>query len=186
MLLLTGNIIFLAIIAVAVVVVCVIIWAISVLNGFKRKEIKIEESLSDIEVALTKRYDMLKKLFDSAKGYMKNERELYRDVIALRKGMSVDELNKAQRQIGELSGNLFAVAENYPELKSSGLFIELQRGIKDCEEHLQAARRLYNSNVSLYNTALAVFPSSLLAGGRRPKSFFEAEESKKQDIDMSF
>ena len=75
-----------------------------------------------------------------------------------------------------------AVAENYPELRSSDVFAELQRGIRDAEEHLQAARRLYNSNVTAYNTAIAMFPAKLLAGSRRPKEFFAADASKLEDV----
>ena len=85
-----------------------------------------------------------------------------------------------------LSGRFFAVAEGYPELRSSAVFTELQRGIRDAEEHLQAARRLYNTNVTAYNTAIAMFPAKLLAGGRKPKEFFAAEESKREDVKLTF
>ena len=76
--------------------------------------------------------------------------------------------------------------EGYPELRSSEVFVELQRGIRDAEEHLQAARRLYNANVTAYNTEIAMFPAKLLAGGRQPKEFFAAEEGKREDVKMEF
>ncbi|MCD8089319.1 MAG: LemA family protein [Clostridiales bacterium] len=173
-------------IVIAAVIIIAVIWAVSTANNFKRLEIKISEGLSGIEVALEKRYDLLTKLLDSAKGYMTHEKDVFTRVIALRKGMSVEELGEAERQINEMSESLFAVAENYPQLRSSDVFTELMTGIKDAEEHLQAARRLYNSNVSAYNTAIAVFPASLLAGGRGPKNFFEAAKEKKSDVKMSF
>ena len=125
------------------VILIAVIWAITTVNDFKRKEIKIDEALSGIEVALTKRYDMLTKLLDTSKGYMEHETELYTKVISLRKGMSLAEMGQADREIGQLAGQFFAVAENYPNLRSSDVFLELQRGIRDAEEHLQAARRLY-------------------------------------------
>lgn len=167
-------------------IVIAVIWAISTTNGFKAKEIRIQESLSGVEVALTKRYDMLTKLLDTTKGYMAHEKELFTDVIKLRRGMSVSELNQAEQQMAELSAKAFAVAENYPELRSSDVFVELQRGIRDAEEHLQAARRLFNSNVKQYNLAISVFPSSLLARGRTPYEFFEAEAYKRVDVEMKF
>ena len=166
-----------------ILLVLAVLWAISTTNGFKRKEIKIDEALSGIEVALTKRYDTLTKLLDTSKGFMEHESELFTDVISLR---SVNEMGKADREMGELTGRLFAVAENYPELRSSEVFMELQRGIRDAEEHLQAARRLYNANVSRYNTAIAVFPASLLAKGRSPKEFYDADDAKLGDVKMQF
>lgn len=173
-------------IVILIVLALIVVWCIKTVNGFKRKEIRVEEGRSGVEVALTKRYDMLSKMLDTAKGYMAHETELFEKVIALRRGMSIEELNSAQQQIDSLSGRLFAVAEGYPELRSSEVFAELQRGIRDAEEHLQAARRLYNTSVTAYNTAIAMFPAKLLSGGRQPKEFFAAEEHKREDVKMTF
>jgi len=167
-------------------IVIVLLWVVGTTNGFKKKEIKIQESLSGIEVALTKRYDMLTKLLDTAKGYMSHEKDTFTEVIKMRKGMSVAELNEASAQADALSGKLFAVAENYPELRSSDVFVELQKGIRDAEDHLQASRRAYNANVTAYNTAIVMFPGSLLAGGRQKMEFFVAEEQKREDVQMKF
>lgn len=175
----TGIIILIAALIIAV-------WCISTVNGFKKKEIRVQEGLSGVEVALTKRYDMLTKLLDAAKGYMAHENELFARVIELRRGMSVAEMNDAAQQMDALSGRFFAVAEGYPELRSSDVFVELQRGIRDAEEHLQAARRLYNANVSAYNTAIAMFPAKLLAGARQPKEFFAADAGRREDVKMTF
>lgn len=159
---------------------------IRTVNDFKKKEIRVQEGISGIEVALTKRYDMLTKMLDTAKGYMAHESELFEKVIELRRGMSVSEMNDAHQQMDTLSGKLFAVAEGYPELRSSDVFVELQRGIRDAEEHLQAARRLYNSSVTAYNTAIAMFPAKILAGSRQPKEFFAADAVKREDVKMTF
>ena len=174
------------IIVILIVVLAIVIWCVRTVNDFKKKEIRVQEGLSGVEVALTKRYDMLTKMLDTAKGYMAHENELFEKVIALRRGMSVAELNDAQQQMDSLSGKLFAVAEGYPELRSSEVFVELQRGIRDAEEHLQAARRLYNTSVTSYNTAIAMFPAKILAGSRQPKEFFAAEEHKLEDVKMTF
>lgn len=174
------------IIILLIVLALAAIWCINTVNGFKKKEIRVQEGLSGVEVALTKRCDMLSKMMDTAKGYMAHESELFTRVIQLRRGMSIAEMNDAQQQMDSLSGRFFAVAEGYPELRSSAVFTELQRGIRDAEEHLQAARRLYNTNVTAYNTAIAMFPAKLLAGGRKPKEFFAAEESKREDVKLTF
>lgn len=175
--------IFLILLLIALIAV---LWAVKASNNIKRMEIKVDEAFSGIEVALTKRYDMLTKMLDVCRGFMKHESELFSKVISLRQGMSLDEMGKADREMGELTGRLFAVAENYPELRSAQVFAELQQGIRDAEEHLQAARRLYNASVSSYNAAIAVFPDSLLARGRSPREFFEAEESRREDVKVQF
>ena len=164
----------------------IVYWCIKTVNDFKKKEIRVQEGLSGIEVALTKRYNMLTKMLDTVKGYMTHESELFSKLIELRHGMSITEMNDAQQQMDTLSGRLFAVAENYPELRSSDVFVELQRGIRDAEEHLQAALRLYNANVIAYNTAIAMFPANLLAGSRQPMKFFATDTSKREDVKITF
>lgn len=178
--------VIIAIIAVAILVP--VFWWISTSNRFKRMDIKISEALSGIEVALTKRYDMLTKLLDVAKGYKQHEMELFSEAIKLRKGMSVGELNQAAAKMDDMASNLNVVAEAYPELGSSDVFRELQAGIRDAEEHLQAARRLYNSNVTAFNTAVKVFPSSIVAKSQNTaeREFFVAEEVKRGDMPMKF
>ena len=168
------------------IVLITVLWAVKASNNIKRMEIKVDEAFSGIEVALTKRYDMLTKMLDVCKGFMKHESELFSKVISLRQGMSLGEMGEADREMGELTGRLFAVAENYPELRSAQVFAELQQGVRDAEEHLQAARRLYNASVSSYNAAIAVFPDSLLARGRSPREFFEAEDAKREDVKVQF
>lgn len=168
------------------IVLITVVWAVKTSNNIKRMEIKVDEAFSGIEVALTKRYDMLTKMLDVCRGFMKHESELFSKVISLRRGMSLGEMGEADREMGELTGRLFAVAENYPELRSAQVFAELQQGVHDAEEHLQAARRLYNASVSSYNAAIAVFPDSLLARGRSPREFFEAEDAKREDVKVQF
>ena len=169
-----------------VILLLIIVWAIATTNGFKVAKIKIDEARSGIEVALTKRYDLLTKLLDVTKGYAKHEKEIFAEVIKLRKGMSVQELNGAARQMDEIAKQINFTAEAYPELRSSEVFARLQKAIIDAEEHLQAARRVYNSNVSHYNTAIVKFPASILAKGYAPEEFFEAEPFKREDVKMSF
>lgn len=165
-----------------------IFWWISASNGFKRKTIKISEALSGIEVALTKRYDMLTKLLDVAKGYAAHEKEVFMQVIELRRGMTIAQIKDTSSALDAMSARINAVAENYPELRSAEIFRELQSGIRDAEEHLQAARRLYNSNVTAYNTAVDVFPSSLVAKSLylQKQEFFSTDVAKRADVQMKF
>ncbi len=173
---------------VIILILILVFWWIATSNGFKRKAIKISEALSGVEVALTKRYDMLTKLLDVAKGYAAHEKELFTQVIELRRGMSIAEMNEKSAQIDAMSSRIFAVAENYPQLRSAEVFRELQAGIRDAEEHLQAARRLYNSNVTAFNTAVEVFPSSVVAKSQTlsTQEFFVAEAVKRDDVSMRF
>ena len=178
-----GEQIMEAIITVIIVLlVCIVIWYISTSNGIKRSQLKVEEAESGIDVALTKRYDVLTKMLDVVKGYQAHE------LVKLRSGMTMAEKNVANQKMEQLTKDINILAENYPELKSSNNFMELQKTIADVEEHLQAARRLYNANVNTYNTKLVVFPSSIVANNMHAvkKPFFEAEEAKRQDVKMSF
>ena len=172
------------IIIVVCVVLVLIIAYISISNGLNRAIVKIDEAASGIDVALTKRYDVLTKMMDTCKSFVKHENEIMFKVIELRSGSSMQEKNDANKAMSENYKNLLAVAENYPELKSSETFTTLQKAILDVEEHLQAARRLYNSNVSIFNQKLVTFPSSMIASskGLTKKEFFEAEETKREDV----
>ncbi|MCL2697161.1 MAG: LemA family protein [Oscillospiraceae bacterium] len=168
--------------------ISILAWWIGTGNNFHRKQVKINEALSGIEVALTNRFDKLTKLMDVARGFAAHEKETLSMVISMRKGMNIGELSKASAQCDQLMARINAVAEAYPELRSAEMFSDLQRGIREAEAHLQAARRLYNSNVTLFNTAILVFPSSIVANSKNLQKFdfFEAEEAKKQDVKISF
>ena len=100
-----------------IILALIAFWCIRTVNDFNKKEIRVQEGLSGIEVALTKRCDMLTKMLDTAKGYMAHESELFTKVIELRRSMSIAEMNDAQQQMDTLSGKFFAVAEGYPELR---------------------------------------------------------------------
>ncbi|MDD4112909.1 MAG: LemA family protein [Herbinix sp.] len=171
-----------------VLIFVIFIWYISTMNSLKRAEVKINEALSSIDVALTKRFDVLTKMLDICKNYIKYEKETILETIKLRSGMSIEDRKAASNDLDKANNFINAVAENYPELKSSENFRQLQVSVMEVEEHLQAARRLYNSNVSYLNQRIVAFPSSIVAGslGLTSKLFFEAEDSKKQDVDMSF
>ncbi len=167
---------------------CVIGWGIGCSNGIKKLDLKCKEALADIDVALLKRHDTLTKLLDVVKGFQKHELDVMTNLTAMRSGMAMNDRVAATKQMNDVLSRINVVAENYPELKSSANFRQLQSAIVDTEEHLQASRRLYNSNVNLYNQKLVVFPDSIIAGmiGAQQKSFFEVPEEGKQDVKMTF
>ncbi len=165
-------------------VIILVIWYISTVNKLNRTIVKIDEADSGIDVALTKRYDVLTKMMDTVKAYAKHEKETLFEVINLRKGMTLEEKNIENAKMSHNLEKINLVVENYPELKSSENYKMLQQSIVDVEEHLQAARRMYNSNVSIFNQMIVTFPTSIIANskGMVKKDFFEADEVKKQDV----
>lgn len=178
------NPIYVILIIIAIIIFIFVVWYISTINKLNRLVVKIDESLSGIDVALTKRYDVLTKMIDVVKGYAKHEKETLFEVIKLRSNMSLQEKSEANHSMDENLKKINIIAESYPELRSNENYKTLQQSIVDVEEHLQAARRLYNSNVSLYNQQLVTFPTSIVGNnkGMVKKDFFEADEVKRNDV----
>lgn len=166
------------------IILLVIIWFIATKNKLNQTLIKIDEASSGIDVALTKRYDLLTKMIDCVKGYMKHEKETLFEVINLRKNMTINDKNRENIKMTKNIDKIKLLVENYPDLKSSENFKMLQKSIVEVEEHLQAARRMYNSNVSIFNQMIVTIPSNIVASmsGMTKKDFFEADEVKKNDI----
>jgi LemA protein len=179
----------LAILIPVVLVVLVLGWIIGTSNGFKTMKVKIDQADADIDVALEKRYDTLTKLMQTVKAYAKHEVETLTQLVAQRRGLSestIAEKAEYAQRLDTAASRIQMLAENYPELRSSTNYLQFQDAILDSEDHLQAARRLYNSTISRFNQAIAVFPASIIAGMNHltPLEFFEAEEEKRQDVVM--
>lgn len=174
-------------IVIIVAVVFLVGCFISLSNGLNKARVKIDEAESDIDVSLTKRYDVLTKMVDVVKSYAKYEKETIFQTIQLRRNMTMQEKSEANRLMGENLAKINALAENYPDLKASTNYNTLQKAIADVEEHLQASRRLYNANVSRYNQMLVTFPISMIAGmkGMSKAEFFTADETKREDVKMN-
>ena len=163
----------------------IILWYIVTLNSFRKMCIKINESASSIDVALTKRYNVLAKMLAIYKNYAKNEQEALAKIIELRQpGPSSRIVDKSifSSQMIEAMQELYFLSEKYPQLKANKTFAHLQKAAIEVEENLQAARRFYNGNVRIYNQKVALFPSNLVARQRgfKPEEFFEADEVKPQ------
>lgn len=170
------------------IVLVVVIWFISTMNGIRAAALKVDEADSGIDVALTKRYDVLTKQLAVVKEYTSHESKTLFETIRLRSGMTIGEKTEIANKMGEVANQFRLTAESYPELKSSANYMALQASISDVEEHLQAARRLYNANATAYNTKIIVFPASIVAGmiGAKKRDLFEAEDQKRNDVEMKF
>lgn len=172
---------------IGIIVFIVVVWYISTSNSLNRMIVKIDEAESGIDVALTKRYDVLVKMMDTVKSYATHEKETLFEVINLRKEMTIKEKSDANNLMNQNMEKINAVLEAYPDLKANTNYLELQKTILDVEEHLQAARRLYNANISSFNQLIVSFPASIVANNKKltKKDFFEADDIKKEDVKIN-
>ncbi len=174
------------------VIVVAIIWMIGVYNGLIRLRNRTDEAWSDIDVQLKRRYDLIPNLVETVKGYAKHEKELFEDVTKARssamQAQGPEAKGKAENMLSSTLKSLFAVSENYPELKANENFAKLQDELSDTENKIQAARRFYNGNVRDFNTKIQVFPNNTIAGMMKFKKydFFEAEEGEKKNVEVKF
>lgn len=174
--------------------VVLVLWLIATYNGLVRLRMRVREAWSDIDVQLKRRYNLIPNLVESVKGYMGHEREVLENVTKARTAAignhgSPEEQAKTENMLSGALKTLFAVAENYPDLKANQNFLELQRELTDTEDKIQASRRFYNGNVRDYNTKIQVFPNNVVAGplGFKMETFFQIEnEQERENIKVSF
>lgn len=172
---------FTAIGIIALIIFIVLIWWVKTSNRFNRYKVVIDESKKNVDIALAKRYDTICEMIKVAKSYAKHESSTFSDVIKLRQNANIKEFNAAiQNQNKEIS-KIFALAEAYPDLKSSQEFINLQDEISDENEQLAAAKRIVNNNISIINQDIVSFPKSVVA---KSKGLKEMEFLKEQNIDV--
>lgn len=175
------------VILVAVFIIWCVSWFIRTANRLVRMRTKVDELDADIDVALMRRFDQLTKEYQLMKQYCSHESQTLIETIRMRRGMSLEERNTAAQQMETLAAQLQMTLEAYPQLRAVEVVTTVQRSVTDTEAHLQAARRLYNNSVGAYNNACQEFPSSFVASltGHHPRTFFAAEERKRQDVDFS-
>ncbi len=179
------------IIAIAVVVVALLyIW--SIYNSLATGKVRIKEAFSGIDVQLKRRVDLVPNLVESVKGYVKHEREVLEKVTeartSLMRATTPHEKAQSDNMLAGALKSLFAVSENYPDLKASRNFLELQQELSDIEAKIAYARQFYNTNVREYNATLANFPSGAIGRsfGFKEQEFFEAEESERKSVKVAF
>lgn len=171
-----------------IVIVVLVFYLIAAYNSLVTLKTRSEEAWSDIDVQLKRRYDLIPNLVSTVKGYAKHEKELFEKVTQARadalKAQGTKEKQKAENVLTEGLKSVFAVAENYPDLKANQNFLALQDELTDTENKIEAARRFYNANVRDFNIKRTVFPSSIIANAFNfvAKDLFEVEASQKEAI----
>jgi len=170
-----------------IIVVAIILWLAGTFNGFVRKRNRAKEAWSDIDVQLKRRYNLIPNLVNTVKGYATHEREVFEKVTEARtRAMSatgVEDKSKAENALAGTLKTLFAVSENYPQLKASANFVELQKELTDTEDKVQASRRFYNSNVRDLNIKVESVPSNIVAKlfGIKKMELFELNEVSQRE-----
>lgn len=168
--------------------VSVILIIFGMYNSLVKMRNKVKQAESGIDVYLNQRFDLIPNLVECVKGYSKHEKDILENVIKLR-AEYINNKNTDLKQAENLNNNMnqvIAVAENYPELKASEQYLNLQKSLSKIESQLQAARRIYNVEVTKYNTKIATVPNNVIAGlfGFKEADLFTIEEYKKENIEI--
>lgn len=174
------------------IIAVIVIWLIAVYNGLISLKNRTSEAWSDIDVQLKRRYDLIPNLIETVKGYARHEKEVFEKITKARSdamnAQGVEEKSAKENQLTQALKSVFAVAENYPDLKASQNFLALQNELTDTENKIEASRRFYNGNVREFNTKIQVFPNNLIANklGFSVFSMFEANQEEKQAVKAEF
>lgn len=178
------------------IVVLLILVLVSMYNGLIRLKNRVEEARSDMDVQMKRRYDLIPNLVEVVKGYAAHEQATLEKVINARnqamaansKGSAAEQI-QAENNLSSTLKSIFALSENYPDLKANQNFLELQRELTDTEDKIMASRRFYNGNVRDFNTKLQVFPTNIIGKqlGFLAYPFFEiTEEKQKEPVAIKF
>jgi len=174
------------------VFVLILIFIIGIYNSLVSLSAKVKEAWSQIDIQLKRRTDLIPNLVETVKGYAKHESSTLEKVTEMRtKAMeagSLPEKMKMEEGLSSAISKLFAVAENYPDLKANTNFLELQTTLKDLEDNIQKSRRFYNGAARDFNTAIVLFPTNLIAQmfGYKKVEFFEATEEEQKNVEVKF
>ncbi len=175
------------------VVLCVCAYAVIIYNKLVQNKNQVNESYSGIDVQMKRRYDLIPNLVEIVKGYAKHEQKLFEDITLMRSraqgAQDPQDRFQAEAGLSRALANVFAVSENYPDLKANINFIELQKQLAEVEDTIQNARRYYNGSVRDFNTMIEQFPSSLIASRFRfeVRPYFELEnQDEKHPVQISF
>jgi len=170
-----------------IIVGVLVLWIIATFNGLVRLRNRTKEAWADIDVQLKRRYNLIPNLVETVKGYATHERELFEKVTEARsRAMSakgLKERGEAENTLSNTLKTLFAVAENYPQLRASENFLELQKELRDTEDKVQAARRFYNGNVRDLNIRVESFPANIVANlfNFKKMELFELEKLEERE-----
>lgn len=178
-----------------IIIGVIVVWAVVLYNGLVTFRNRVEESWSDIDVQMKRRYELIPNLINTVKGYAAHESGVFQKVTEARANAmqagTVAEHAQSENMLSDTLKSLFAVSEAYPDLKANQNFSELQAELADTENKIQAARRFYNGNVRDYNTKIETVPTNVIAGmfSFTVKEFFELDESEqaaKKPVEVKF
>lgn len=179
-------------IIISVLLVLLVIYIWSVYNNLTIGKVQIQEALSSIDVQLKRRIDLIPNLIETVKGYAKHEKELLESLTKARTSLvnaqTLKDKADSNNQVSEALKSIFAVSENYPNLKANENFLELQQELSDTENKIAYSRQFYNSNVRDYNMKLVTFPSGMFAKmfGFTQSEFFAATEAEREPVKVKF
>jgi len=174
------------------ILLIIVLYVVSMYNNLVVLKTRIQEAFSGIDVQLKRRADLIPNLVETVKGYAKHEKEVFENVTKARSAlMGADSVHAKAEADNMLTGalkSLFAVAENYPELKANANFQDLQKQLEDTEDKVAYSRQFYNSNVLDYNAKIQMFPTNLMAGmfGFTAFEFFKAGEEDRKEVKVKF
>ena len=172
-----------------IIVAILLIMILTLYNNLVKARNKVKQAESGIDVYLNQRIDLIPNLVECVKAYSKHEQSIFTEISSLRSTYMKQPKNiKSAENLNNKMNQLIAVAENYPDLKASEQYLNLQRTLTKLESQLQAARRIYNAEVTNYNNTIEVVPSNLIASlfGFKPAQLFEIEEYKRENINIKF
>lgn len=180
------------VIIILAIILIIALFLVGTYNSLVGKRNQITNAEGSINVMLKKRFDLIPNLVKIAKAYMDYEKSLLEKITEIRsvydRAMTTEDKMEANKNLSDIMTKFYAVAENYPQLKADGAFINLQNSLNEVEEQLSASRRFYNSAVTDYNNTVLMFPSNLVAGimGFKERQVFQIDENEKSiDIDFS-
>lgn len=169
---------------VIIIVVLILVCVFIMYNNLIRRRNKIRQAASGIDVYLTQRFELIPNLVECVKGYVKYEQETFEKMAKMRENYLKNKNLKDGETLNNECNKIIAISENYPELKASEQFLELQKKLSKIESQLQAARRIYNSEVNVYNNTVQTFPGNIMAKlfNFKEEEYFEAEEEATNNV----
>ena len=175
-----------------VVLVVIIAWVISTYNSLVQLRNKVRNAFAQVDTQLQRRFDLIPNLVETVKGYAGHEKDVLENITASRSGYmnasSNEQKLEMNNQLSSTLKSLFAVAENYPELKANTNFLKLQEDLSETEDKVGYARQFYNDAVTIYNNKLQMFPSNVIAGifGFKEEALFDAADEANQAPRVQF
>lgn len=175
-------------IIVAVIVVLLVFFVIAIYNSLIRLRNQVDNAWSQIDVQLKRRHDLIPNLVETAKGYMKHERETFEAITQARSqamgAKTVGEAAKAEGALGEALSKFMLVVENYPDLKANQNFLALQEELTSTENKISFARQSYNDQTMFFNNKIQMFPSNVIANmfNFTRRDFFEIEDKTEREV----